>query len=65
MLPVFYLEVYQVIKITMTNSKVVKWLKGEFDDYMYDGKFFIVIRNGEWIGFYNLEHVISIIIKEE
>ena len=54
-----------MIKITMTNSKVVKWLKGEFDDYMYDGKFFIVIRDSEWIGFYNLEHVISIIVKEE
>lgn len=54
-----------MIKITMTNSKVVKWLKGEFDDYMYDKKFFIIIRNGEWIGFYNLEHVISIIVKEE
>ncbi len=54
-----------MIKITMTNSKVVTWHKGEFDDYMYDGKFFIVIRNGEWIGFYNLEHVISIIVKED
>ena len=54
-----------MIKITMTNSKIVKWLKGEFDDYMYDGKFFIVICNGKWIGFYNLEHVISIIVKDE
>ena len=53
-----------MIKITMTNSKVVKWLNGEFDNYMYDGKFFIVIRNGEWVGFYNLDHVISIIVKE-
>lgn len=53
-----------MIKITMTNSKVVKWHKGEFDDYMYDGKFFIVIRNGEWVGFYNLDHVISIIVKK-
>ena len=53
-----------MIIITMANSQVVKWQHDEFSDYMYDGKFFIIIRNGEWVGFYNLDHVISIIIKE-
>ena len=43
-----------MIKITMTNSQVIKWQHDEFSDYMYDGKFFIII----------LDHVISIIIKE-
>ena len=52
-----------MISIVLTNNKIVKWLNGEFDDYMYDGKFFIIKHNGEWIGFYNLEHVISIIVK--
>ena len=54
-----------MIKIVMTNSDTVKWCKDEFDDYTYDGKFFIIKRNGEWVGFYNLEYVISIIIKDE
>ena len=53
-----------MIKITMTNSQVVKWLKADYTDYLYDGKYFIVIRNGEWVGFYNLDHVISIIVKD-
>ena len=53
-----------MIIITMTNSQEVKWQRDEFSNYMYDGKFFIIIRNGEWVGFYNLDHVISIIIKE-
>lgn len=51
-----------MIKITMKNSTVVNWNEGEWDDYKYDGKFFIVIKNGAWIGFYNLDFVISIVV---
>lgn len=53
-----------MIKITMTNSQEVKWNKEEYDNYMYDGKFFIIMKNNEWIGFYNLDAVISIVVKE-
>ena len=53
-----------MIRIVMTNGKIFEWKKEEFDDYKYDGKFFIIVRNGEWVGFYNLDHVISIIVKE-
>ncbi len=45
------------------NSQEVKWQKEEYDNYMYDGKFFIIIKNGEWIGFYNLNAVVSIVVK--
>lgn len=54
-----------MIKIIMTNSRTVKWTADTFDDYMYDGKFFIIIHNGEWVGFYNLDHIISIIVKDK
>ena len=53
----------ELIKIVMRNSDMVKWDKDEWDDYKYDGKFFIIMKNGAWIGFYNLDFVISIIIK--
>lgn len=52
-----------MIIITMANSQKVKWQKEEYDNYIYDGKFFIIVKNGEWIGFYNLDTVISIVIK--
>lgn len=52
-----------MIKIIMTNSQTVIWNENEFDDYMYDGKFFIVLKNKKWIGFYNLDHIISVIVK--
>ena len=52
-----------MLKIIMNNSQEVKWQKEEYDNYMYDGKFFIIIKNGEWIGFYNLNAVGSIVVK--
>lgn len=54
---------FETIKIALNNSKQVKWEKDEWDDYIYDGKFFIVKKNDAWVGFYNLNNVISIIIK--
>ena len=50
----------ELIKIVMTNSEEVKWTKEEWDDYVYDGKYFIIKRNGQWVGMYNLDYVISI-----
>ena len=52
-----------MLKIIMNNSQEVKWQKEEYDNYMYDGKFFIIIKNGEWIGFYTLNAVVSIVVK--
>ena len=52
-----------MITIIMANEQVIQWKSNAYTDYKYDGKFFIIIRNGEWVGFYNLDHVISIIVK--
>lgn len=54
-----------MIRIVLKNGKVLKWKKKEWDDYKYDGKYFIVIKNENWIGFYNLGSIISIRIKKE
>ena len=53
----------EIIKILMTNSDEIKWAADQWDDYKYDGKFFIIMKNGSWIGFYNLDKIISIIVK--
>lgn len=54
-----------MITITMNNSQEVKWQKEEYDNYRYDGKFFIIMKNGEWIGFYNLDAVKSIVVQKQ
>ncbi len=53
-----------MIIITMADSQEIKWQKEEYDNYIYDGKFFIIAKNGEWIGFYNLDTVTSIVVEK-
>ena len=50
-----------MIKITMASGDVVTSDEEAYTDYKYDGKFFIIIQDGQWVGFYNLDHVISIV----
>lgn len=52
-----------MIKITLKNGNLVTWEKDSYTDYKYDGKCFIIIRNEQWIGFYNIDHTISITVK--
>lgn len=49
-----------MIKIVLRNGNVVTWDEKSYTDYKYDGKFFIIIRDGQWVGFYNLDCVLSI-----
>ena len=53
----------ELIKIVMTNSEEVEWTKDKWDDYLYDGKYFIIKKDGAWVGMYNLDYIISIIVK--
>ena len=54
---------YETITVTMKNGKFAEWKKDEWDDYTYDGKFFIVIKNEAWIGFYNLDEIRTIVVE--
>jgi len=52
-----------VIKIVFKNGCICKWKQNEYTDYKYDGKCFIIIRDEQWVGFYNVDSIVSIIIK--
>lgn len=52
-----------MIKITLKNGNTYKWKKKSFTDYTYDGKFFIIIRKEQWVGFYNLDEIREIVVK--
>lgn len=52
-----------MIKITLTNSDEIKWTKEEYTDYKYDGKCFIIIKDNQWVGIYNINSIVSITIK--
>ena len=46
-----------MISIVFRNGEVCHYYKDEYTDYKYDGKYFIVIKDKQWIGFYNLDCV--------
>lgn len=51
------------ITVTMKDEKFALWKNDEWDDYTYDGKFFIVMKNHAYVGFYNLDEVRTIIVE--
>lgn len=55
---------YKMIKIKIRNKDIVFWNKTSYDDYMYDGSYFIIMKNGQWIGFYNLDCIEYIVVEE-
>lgn len=56
---------YNDIVITFNNGHSATWeaAKGEWDDYAYDGKVFIIKKDGAWVGIYNMDHIISVVVK--
>lgn len=56
---------YNTIEVTMKDGQSSIWEadKDEWDDYAYDGKVFIIKKNGSWNGIYNMDCVLSVIVK--
>ncbi len=55
----------KILEITLKNGHVVVWDadKGEWDDYSYDGSAFIVKKDGDYVGIYNMDSVICAVAK--
>ena len=52
-----------MIKITFKNGSVSIWKSDEYTDYKYDEKWFIVIKDEQWVGLYNIDSVVSVAIR--
>ena len=59
------MENYETINVTLKAGYTAEWeaSKGEWDDYYYDGTVFVVKKNGAWVGIYNMDNVISVVVK--
>lgn len=59
------MENFNTIEVTFKNGHSAVWeaSKGEWDDYAYDGKVFIIKKGGSWVGIYNMDSVISVVVK--
>lgn len=51
-----------MIQITMMNGVYNEWKPQQYTDYMYDGKCFIIMRDAQWVGIYNMDAVRMITI---
>lgn len=56
---------YNVISIAFESGMTANWEadKGEWDDYTVRDGFFIIKKDNTWVGMYNMENIISIIVK--
>ena len=52
------------IAIVFQNGNICHYSPSEYTDYKYDGKYFIVIYEKQWIGLYNLDCVEYIEIRK-
>lgn len=50
--------------IQFKDGREDTWKSEGYTDYYYDGKFFIIIRNKQWVGMYNLDTIEKIIYKD-
>ena len=51
---------YNTIEIIFKDGHSVTW---RADGYAYDGRVFIVRENGSWVRIYNIDNVISVVVK--
>ena len=58
-------KAHKEVHISLKCGDTAVWEaeKGEWDDYSYDGKAFIIKSKGLWVGIYNMDTVANIIVK--
>ncbi len=49
-----------MIRILFKDGETVTYKKKDYTDYIYDGKTFVVVDKGKWIGIYNLDAIICV-----
>ena len=52
-----------LIEICEDEYKEVIWKDEEYTEYKYDGKCFIIIKEQQWVGIYNMDNVVSVVIS--
>ena len=52
-----------MLKLTLKNGCEVKWNNTDYDDYYYDGKVIAIRKDNKMVGLYNVDNVISTIVK--
>lgn len=51
------------ITIKFVSRDEVVWSGDSWDDYMYDGTNFIVLKNKSWVGIYPMKHILAVEVQ--
>lgn len=54
-----------MMDITFKDGDIAHYEPNQYTDCKYDGKYFIVVYNEQWIGLYNLDDIKRIDVKRE
>ena len=49
-----------MIRILLTNGETRKWSNDEYSEYDIKGRFFVVIKEEQWVGMYALDSIVSV-----
>lgn len=53
-----------MIEIMLANGETRKWNKEEYTEYDVRGRFFVVIKNEQWVGMYGLDSIVVVEIRD-
>ena len=51
-------EIMLIIK--MADGNTVRWNPSEYTEYDFHGRFFVVIKNDQWIGMYATDQIVAV-----
>ena len=54
-----------MIEIRFKNGVVIRYKKGTYTEYKYDGKLFVVVKDCKWIGMYNIDCIRYICVNDK
>lgn len=54
-----------MIEITLASGDVRKWDKDEYTEYDIKGRFFVILKDEQWVGMYALDHIVSVEVEEQ
>lgn len=48
------------LKIKLTDGRTLQWGPDDYTEYDFRGRFFVVIKDDQWVGMYATDQVVSI-----
>lgn len=51
-----------MIKIMFRSGEYEEWSESQYTDYRYLGDVFVVMKNDQWVGIYNMQDIRAITV---